>query len=47
MNYGAVELGFVHVGNGGFGVKGVFIENIGCSAIGHDYHFGCQRKSHG
>lgn len=30
---GAVQLGFVHVGNGGFGIGIVDVENVGCAAV--------------
>ena len=37
MDYGAVELSFVHVGNGGFGVGGGVEEDVSCAAVGHDF----------
>ena len=37
MDYGAVDLGFVHVGDGGFGVDGGVEEDVGCAAVGHDF----------
>lgn len=33
---GAVELGFVHVRDGGFGGGGGRVEDVGCAAVGHD-----------
>lgn len=34
---GAVELGFVHVRDGGFGGGGGRVEDVGCAAVGHDW----------
>lgn len=33
---GAVELGFVHVGDGGFGGGGGGVDYVGGAAVGHD-----------
>lgn len=33
---GAVDLRFVHVGDGGFGVGLVVVEDVGGAAVGHD-----------
>lgn len=33
---GAVELGFVHVRDGGFGGGRGGVEDVGCAAVGHD-----------
>jgi len=32
----AVDLGFVHVGNGGFGVGFALVEDVGCAAVVSD-----------
>ena len=36
VDFGTVELGFVHVGDGGFGGGRLDIENVGGATIGHD-----------
>lgn len=40
-----VELGFVHVCYSCFGVGGVFVEDVGCAAVGHDCHWSVKHQS--
>ena len=42
---GAVELGFVHVCDCGFGVWGVAVDDVGGATVGHDYS--CQFSNSG
>ena len=39
MDYGSVELGFMHVGYRGFSVRGFRVDDVRSATISHDYVF--------